>query len=323
MKDTIRNWFRSLNRGKRRKWAIGLVAVLGLGSPLLIQGYDRYGFKVTPCDYQLVVTVPGAPTRLEYQDAKESRSIHPDWVLSEPSLSPDVSHVVATRSYQTTPEQIPDKRELWLMDFPSGNNARVLVGRSDSSQPDFSPDGSKVIFIDKAENGDSQLAVTTLEGNVDTVPIRGVEGDPSQPSWSPDGSEIAFLDERGIVIIGSDGSDAQPIDRTRGAKGVTWDPEGEAVVATLSDGQIANIKLEDASQKSITTGRLTRWSPDGSCLFSSQTGYINAIPKVQDAIFLRAELKPLQEDVQFELQQYVQLPGTFDVGKPLEPLDGE
>lgn len=118
-----------------------------------------------------------------------------------PALSPDGSKIIFSRVGT-------DPAALWVMGA-DGSDPHKLLDTADSTyQASFSPDGSKIAFVDTS----GALALVNSDGSgtpheIDTPP----SGADSYPDWSPDGSRIVFqrgpssADQR-LWVVPADGS---------------------------------------------------------------------------------------------------------------------
>jgi TolB protein len=165
--------------------------------------------------------------------------------------------------------------------------------------PDFSPDGSKIVFCAGPSTFGRDIYVVNSDGSDLTRLTSGV-GNNVYPAFSPDGQKIVFTSNRTgisqVWLMNADGSnqrqltfDPQPKDQVP-----DWSPNG-GKIAYLADthgvadmgnswGDIWVMNPNGSHQHQITSGATyygTAWSPDGSRIatldFPSRTIYtINA-----------------------------------------------
>src|SRR5205807_7319605 len=96
------------------------------------------------------------------------------------------------------------------------NPVSRLTSGSQDSQPDWSPDGTRILFVRSGA-----IFVMFADGSGQAGLIPG-PGDLS-PRWSPDGTRIAFSRDGMIVVAAADGSEERVL--TAGSQ-PSWSPDG-------------------------------------------------------------------------------------------------
>ena len=91
-----------------------------------------------------------------------------------------------------------------------------------SHQPDFSPDGRKVVFVDCDRGHEIWVMSATGRSRARLTPYEVGE---AHPDWSPDGREIAFVFVRAheISVMNADGTGARRTTRISGGS-PAWQP---------------------------------------------------------------------------------------------------
>ncbi len=93
-----------------------------------------------------------------------------------------------------------NKFHLWLVDAETGELTQLTEGKFAEESPQWSPDGSHILFLsDRSDN--PQQGLITDEEEMYVIPAEGGEmreikahdGRKSSPRWSPDGQHIAYL----------------------------------------------------------------------------------------------------------------------------------
>jgi dipeptidyl aminopeptidase/acylaminoacyl peptidase len=105
-------------------------------------------------------------------------------------LSPDGSKVAYVR---LTPDFEENKyyRDIYIADIATGLSKRFTTDKASDSNPVWSPDGSRIIFI-SSRSGRSQIWEIGLDGG-EARQVTDMAVSVSRPVWSPDGRRIAFL----------------------------------------------------------------------------------------------------------------------------------
>ncbi len=89
--------------------------------------------------------------------------------------------------------------QIWMMDIEGNNKIKLTKLADGACQPDWSPDGKKIVFISpciakKETYEGARLFIMDLASNNEISPL-SIPLDPSgdfDPVWSPDGNQIAF-----------------------------------------------------------------------------------------------------------------------------------
>lgn len=106
---------------------------------------------------------------------------------------------------------------------PLGQGARKITDGGQDRDPEWSPDGSRIVFSRFAEDfgGSQGLYIVNRDGSgLRQLTKRG----PSSPSWSPDGKTIAFNNAEDIRLIDLDGKNNRVL--LRRASDPAWSPDG-------------------------------------------------------------------------------------------------
>ena len=101
--------------------------------------------------------------------------------------------------------------EIWTLDLETGFFEPIVVGTDGAYDPDWSPDGEDLVYIQR--NGDStDLWIAPVGGG---SPYRLADvGAAAEPVWSPDGTQIAFMRVVGVEI------EVWVVDVTSNARGI-------------------------------------------------------------------------------------------------------
>jgi Tol biopolymer transport system component len=191
--------------GKRTNTSICAVAALneqaclGFGNP---NAYFNFEYSCNACGSHLILIDSATGARIESLTALVG-----DRKDTKPAYSAD-GKIAFSRAGQ-------GGSSIFVLDSPGTAPRRVTNGQSDRA-PDFSPDGSKIVF----SHGYADIGLVGVGGGtVQLLPVpappEGSGGYVNTPVFSPDGSRIALRrevygaagrDETGLFTIGLDGS---------------------------------------------------------------------------------------------------------------------
>ena len=155
--------------------------------------------------------------------------------------------------------------------------------------PDWSPDGSKIVFASN-RMGNYDLYWINADGSGEPTPLTNHPGDDLHPAWSPDGSKIAFESRRdsnnwNIWLVNVDGSEQQNLTANLGLDqgNPAWSPDGQQIAFSSNMGSDFDIYVMNADG-SGEVQQLTNfqgdeffpaWSPDGRLIAFRGTSQIS------------------------------------------------
>jgi len=151
--------------------------------------------------------------------------------------------------------------------------------------PDWSPDGTHIIFNEEDANFNSDIYLMAADGS-NRVNLTNT---PNSSEWearfSPDGERIVFASDADginqIFVMAADGSNVQSLtaDLETNAFSPSWSPDG-AQIAFTSGSDVLDVYVMDADGENLTnltnhtlsqSAEVPIWSPDGNYIAYSLT----------------------------------------------------
>ncbi len=241
--------------------------------------------------------------------------------VSDPQLSPDGRQIVYARGWV---DRLNDRREssLHIMNA-DGTRPRALL---DGSSPRWSPDGTRIAYLGRAEPRGSQVFVRWMDAEGAVTQITRVTESPSGIAWSPDGKWIAFRmlvpEEGGWKVEGQVGKfrpkDARWTQAPRVVERVDYrqDRVGFTPIGTY---HIFVVPADGGTPRQLTSGQWDagspEWTPDGRTILYSGP------PRIEDHEYAWRESEIYAVDVQTgQIRQLTTRSGPD--GSPVASPDG-
>lgn len=182
----------------------------------------------------LFFTESGSIKMLNFKD-RRVKIIVPDQVetLSGLSLSRGNKKIVYVKKYL-------GKLSIYLNDTDGNNEELLLSNSNNNAYPDFSPDGTKAVFVSTSISGDSELYEINLASKT-TTRLTTNSLNEEYPRYSPDGTKICFQafdsasNSYDIYTIQSNGSGLTGITGSSTANEYfpAWAPDGSKIAYLL------------------------------------------------------------------------------------------
>ena len=240
--------------------------------------------------FTLDLTSEGIPVR-----------INAGTVSRDPSPSPDGTQLVFAVSQRNTVGEW--QHDLYIVNR-NGMNMRWLTRAEGlEDQPQWSPDGSKILFKALVD-GKTDLYTIKTDGSglVNLTAGLAQLDTKSDPAWSPNGSRIAFIGVQGsaykVWTIRPDGTDARQVTTDVGFDmQPTFSPDGQRI-AFVRYNVAAPVNGDDIMIVSVNGGTPTRlalpgdqrtpaWSADGRLI--AVTGTATAGAGAQEIYTMRPD----------------------------------
>lgn len=194
---------------------------------------------------------------------------------SDPQFDAKGASLIYVRNFM---DIMKDKKRsnLWRMDLDGGNHRPVTTDLANSSQPRFSPDGSRLAYVSN-KSGKTQIYVRWLKTG-ENLQVAQLQTGASNLTWSPDSTGLAFTK---FVPSSSKPFAKMP----KKPKGADWAAPAKVINKTtyrfdgsgyLPDGfvHVFVVPAEGGTPRQITSGdfnhgsKLT-WDKSGNQIFFS------------------------------------------------------
>jgi serine/threonine protein kinase len=262
---------------------------------------------LTPTEEPAVVALTITPTPSKTQpvpsDTKQALIVPTATATKLPTQTPTVTLTpspIASPTPQATPlgggqgqiAFVSDRSgipQIWLINSDGSELHQVTESQQGACQPDWSPDGERLVFISPCKGNQedyrsSSLFIINADGT-NLTPLATVGGGDYDPAWSPDGKTIAFTSLRGsdwpqIYLYHLESGEIFRLsEEEKRDKQPTWSPDGSliAFVSTRKGPyQIWTMGVDGSNQElfSRSGGKKNTypdWSPDGLVILFTQS----------------------------------------------------
>ncbi|MBA2567971.1 MAG: PD40 domain-containing protein [Actinobacteria bacterium] len=154
--------------------------------------------------------------------------------------------------------------------FVMDRSGRVRRLAARGSDPAWSPEGRRVAYVARAEDGWTDMYVVDADGTHRGRITSSALLDEGSPAWAPDGKRLVVEREGSLVIVDADGFGERWLAR---GTDPAWSPDGGRIAFASDRGSTLDLYVVDASGGRVTTLTSTpgdehapAWSPDGQRL---------------------------------------------------------
>ncbi len=179
--------------------------------------------------------------------------------------------------------------ELFTMSSGGSNLTQLTHHWENDFNPDWSPDGAKIVFNSYREENQSDIYVIhKISGDITRLTSHSAYD--GEAVWSPDGSQILFTSTRTNVpelwVMNADGSDKRQLTNMPFSQSAAWSPDGEHIAfssdedkngwleAWVMDKDGTNMVRLYSSMEPNTDILVRGWSPNGKRVTYTKIKYI-------------------------------------------------
>jgi serine/threonine protein kinase/Tol biopolymer transport system component len=200
----------------------------------LTAGTVSYSYPVPSKDGKTLFAVAGfARGELERYDAKAKAFV--SFLGGIPAQDVSFSKDGQWVAYVTYPDGV-----LWRSKSDGSDKAQLSSPPVYAMLPEWSPDGSQIVFYDREQGKPSRIYEVPAAGGAPQELMPGPGGNQGDPNWSPDGNRLAFggvanAGATSIQILDLKTRQITTLPDSKGFFSPRWSPDGRYLVAMPSD----------------------------------------------------------------------------------------
>ena len=195
-----------------------------------------------------------------------------------PAWSPDGRRIAFFSDQRDARSDSLLATEIYVMNADGSDLIRLVSDAARQSAPAWSPDGQRIAFASRDQDGNSEIYAANSDGSGITRLTNHDAGD-WQPAWSPDGRRIAFVSDRDadrsvfppdseIYSMNADGSDLTRLTNNDLSDwNPVWSPDGQRIAFSASFGHghssIYTMNADGSKTVRFFRGGNPVWSLDG------------------------------------------------------------
>jgi Tol biopolymer transport system component len=195
---------------------------------------------------------------------------------SEPTFSPDGSQLAVTNN-------VDGNFDIYIINLDGTGEIRLTEGAGWDYTPDWSPDGSQIMFTSEHSDGNLDIYVMNADGS-NVVRLTTEVAFDGVASWSPDGSQIAFQSDRAegntdIYVANADGSNVTRVTTDEEYdSNPAWSPDGSQIIfMSWRDGnqELYSITPDGQNEMNLTNNptlheAFANVAPDGTIIYRAR-----------------------------------------------------